>query len=221
MNEKKDPIQEINEFLETLMAISPTYSRVSQFVLMSLGKDYNAIKEMYPDFLGERRTRERVLGALGMSVDSNGKITTEDYALSYSLNSIIGYIFDLFERPEVRDRMTAALLNEKISNLREDWVWSRLKTIEEMSKVEGSPAAVSVLLLKILKKLRDGGGYEYNYVEIDRISENVGETVDKSVLAEAIDILMKFRLLEQSGEKYGLSDELWKYKLLIDDIGGE
>lgn len=221
MAEKKDPIQEVNEFVETLMALAPTNNRISQFVLLSVGRDYNTIREMYPDLMGDRRTRDRVLKALGMKISDDGKIDREYYTLSYYLESIIGYLFDLFERAEVRDKMTAALLNEKISNLREDWVWARLKTIEEMSKEEGSPAVISILVLKVLKKLREEGGYKYDYVEIDSISENLDKTADKTILEEAIDILVKFRLLEQRGEKYGLSDELWKYKLLIDDIGGE
>lgn len=221
MAEKSDPIQEVNEFVETLMALAPTNNRISQFVLMSVERDYNEVKEMYPDLMGDRHIRERILKALGMTIRDDGKITSEYYTLSYYLNTIISYLFDLFERGEVRDKMTAALLNEKISNLREDWVWARLKTIEEMSKEEGSPAAISILVLKILKKLREEGGYEYNYVEVEKISENLGEQADKAILEDAIDVLIKFRLLEQSGEKYGLSDELWKYKLLIDDIGGK
>lgn len=218
MSEKKDPIQEVNEFVETLMALAPTNNRISQFVLLSVGREYNAIREMYPDLMEDRRTRDRVLKALGMKIKDDGKIDIEYYTLSYYLERIIDYLFDLFERAEVRDKMTAALLNEKISNLREDWVWARLKTIEEMSKEEGSPAAISILVLKVLKKLREEGVY---YVEMDRISENLGETADKTILEEAIDVLVKFRLLERRGGEYGLSDELWKYKLLIDDIGGE
>jgi len=218
MSEKKDPIQEVNEFVETLMALAPTNNRISQFVLLSVGREYNAIREMYPDLMEDRRTRDRVLKALGMKIKDDGKIDIEYYTLSYYLERIIDYLFDLFERAEVRDKMTAALLNEKISNLREDWVWARLKTIEEMSKEEGSPAAISILVLKVLKKLREEGVY---YVEMDRISENLGETADKTILEEAIDVLVKFRLLERRGGEYGLSDELWQYKLLIDDIGGE
>lgn len=218
---KKDPIQEVNELIETLMALAPTNNRISQFVLMSVGRGYHTIKEMYPDLVGDRHTRERVLKALGMKIGNDGKIETEYNALSDYLISIIRDLFDLFEREEVRDKITAALLNEKISNLHEDWVWARLKTIEKMSKEEGSPAAISILVLKVLKKLREDGGYIYDYIEIDKISENLGEIADKTILEEAIDILVKFGLLKQKGEKYCLSEVLWKYNSLIDDIRGE
>jgi hypothetical protein len=37
-------------------------------------------------------------------------------------------------------------------------------------------------------------------------------------MATAIDILTKYKLLKQSGEQYELSDDLWSYKLLVDDL---
>lgn len=221
MAEKMDPLREVNEIVEMLMALAPTNNRISQLILIAPGKDYKTVKEMYPDLMSDKRIRDRVLRALGMAIRDDGKIAIEYYGLGSYLDSVIKSIFELFGREDTRDKITAALLNEKISNLHEDWVWARLKTIEEMAKEEGSPAAVSILVLKVLKNLRDKGGYEYNYVEIDKIAENMGETGDESLLADAIDILMRFGLLVQTGEKYGLSDELWRYKLLIDDIDGE
>ena len=123
----------------------------------------------------------------------------------------------LFERSDIRDKITAALFNENISNLKEDWVASRLETLKEMSK-ESKAAAVSVLILKVLKKLREEGGYDYEWIEKDQIVENLEKEFDESVILDAIDILLKYKLLKQSDQKYGLSDILWKYRLLIDDI---
>jgi len=74
------------------------------------------------------------------------------------------------------------------------------------------------MILKILRKLREEGGYDYQRLESKKILENMPEPVDESVMATAIDILTKYELLKQSGEQYELSDDLWSYKLLIDDL---
>jgi len=217
VEEEKDPIQEVNDLVEILIALAPTYNRITQFILLADGSDYNSIKEMYPDLMKDRKVRDRIFKALGLRVRDDGKIEIEYYTLSYYLKHIIGYIFELFSRSDIRDKITAALLNEKISNLKEDWVWSRLKAIEEMSK-ESKAASVAILILKILKKLREEGGYTYEWVEKDQIIENLGKEIDESEILDAIDILLKYRLIEQYDQKYRLSYDVWEYKLLLDDI---
>ena len=217
MSEEKDAIKQVGELIDTMLSLAPTNNRISQFILLSEGQDYQSMKEMYPDFFEDRKTRSNFLKALGMKIKSDGKIDVEYNSVASNLKSIISSLFSLFEREEVLNKVSASLLTE-IPNLKEEWVWIRLQTIQELSKEENSPAKLSVMILKILRKLREEGGYDYQRLESKKILENMPEPVDESVMATAIDILTKYELLKQSGEQYELSDDLWSYKLLIDDL---
>lgn len=218
MSEEKDAIEQVGELIDTMLSLAPTNNRISQFILLSEGQDYQSMKEMYPDFFEDRKTRSNFLKALGMEIKSDGKIDVEYNSVASNLKSIISSLFSLFEREEVLNKVSASLLTE-IPNLKEEWVWIRLQTIQELSKEENSPAKLSVMILKILRKLREEGGYDYQRLEFKQILENMPEPVDESVMASAIDILTKYELLKQSGEQYELYDDLWSYKLLIDDLG--
>ena len=217
MSEEKDAIKQVGELIDTMLSLAPTNNRISQFILLSEGQDYQSMKEMYPDFFEDRKTRSNFLKALGMKIKSDGKIDVEYNSVASNLKNIISSLFSLFEREEVLNKVSASLLTE-IPNLKEEWVWIRLQTIQELSKEENSPAKLSVMILKILRKLREEGGYDYQRLESKKILENMPEPVDESVMATAIDILTKYELLKQSGEQYELSDDLWSYKLLIDDL---
>jgi len=217
MSEEKDAIKQVGELIDTMLSLAPTNNRISQFILLSEGQDYQSMKEMYPDFFEDRKTRSNFLKALGMKIKSDGKIDVEYNSVASNLKSIISSLFSLFEQEEVLNKVSASLLTE-IPNLKEEWVWIRLQTIQELSKEENSPAKLSVMILKILRKLREEGGYDYQRLESKKILENMPEPVDESVMATAIDILTKYELLKQSGEQYELSDDLWSYKLLIDDL---
>lgn len=219
MSEEKDAIEQVGELIDTMLSLAPTNNRISQFIILSEGQDYQSMKEMYPDFFEDRKTRSSFLKALGMKIDSDGKIGDDGYdSVAYNLRStIINSLFSLFERETVLNKVSASLLTE-IPNLREEWVWIRLQAIQELSKEADSPAKLSVMLLKILRKLREEGGYDYQRLESKKILENMPEPVDESVMATAIDILTKYKLLRQSGEQYELSDDLWSYKLLVDDL---
>ena len=218
MSEEKDAIKQVGELIDTMLSLAPTNNRISQFILLSEGQDYQSMKEMYPDFFEDRKTRSNFLKALGMKIKSDGKIDVEYNSVASNLKSIISSLFSLFEQEEVLNKVSASLLTE-IPNLKEEWVWIRLQTIQELSKEENSPAKLSVMILKILRKLREEGGYDYQRLESKKILENMPEPVDESVMATAIDILTKYKLLKQSGEQYELYDDLWSYKLLIDDLG--
>lgn len=217
MSEEKDAIEQVGELIDTMLSLAPTNNRISQFILLSEGQDYQSMKEMYPDFFEDRKTRSNFLKALGIEIKSDGKIDIGYNSVASGLKSTIDSLFTLFEREEVIDKVSASLLTE-IPNLREEWVWIRLQAIQELSKEADSPAKLSVMLLKILRKLREEGGYDYQRLESKKILENMPEPVDESVMATAIDILTKYKLLKQSGEQYELSDDLWSYKLLIGDL---
>lgn len=219
MSEEKDVIKQVDDFINIMLSLAPTNNRITQFILLSEGQDYQSMKDMYPDFFEDRKTRSNFLKALGMKIDNNGKVGDEGYnSVAYNLRTtIISSLFNLFEREEVRNKVSASLLTE-IPNLKEEWVWIRLQAIQELSKEENSPAKLSVMILKILRKLREESGSGYQRLESKQILENMPEPVDELVMATAIDILTKYKLLRQSGEQYELSDDLWSYKLLIDDL---
>lgn len=217
MSEEKDAIEQVGELIDTMLSLAPTNNRISQFILLSEGQNYQSMKEMYPDFFGDKKTRSNFLKALGMEIKGDGKIDVEYNSVASNLKSIISSLFSLFEREEVLNKVSASLLAE-ILNLREEWVWVRLQTIQELSKEENSPAKLSVMILKILRKLREEGGHDYQWLEFKQMLENMPEPVDESVMATAIDILTKYKLLRRSGEQYELSDDLWSYKLLVDDL---
>ena len=217
MSEEKDVIEQVGELIDTMLSLAPTNNRISQFILLSEGQDYQSMKEMYPDFLGDKKARSKFLKALGMEIKSDEKMNVGYDSVASNLKNAIISMFNLFEREEVINKVSASLLTE-IPNLREEWVWIRLQTIQELSKGDNSPAKLSVMLLKILRKLRAEGGYDYQRLESKKILENMPEPVDESVMATAIDILTKYQLLKQSGEQYELSDDLWSYKLLVDDL---
>lgn len=217
MSEEKDAIEQVGELIDTMLFLAPTNNRISQFILLSEGADYQSMKEMYPDFLGDKKARSKFLKALGMEIRSDGKIDIGYNSVASGLKSTIGSLFSLFEREEVINKVSASLLTE-IPNLREEWVWVRLQTIQELSKGDNSPAKLSVVLMKVLTKLRDDNSSNYRLLEFKQILENMPEPVDETVMASAMDILTKYQLISQFGEQYELSDDLWSYKLLIDDL---
>lgn len=217
MSEEKYAIEQVGELIDTMLFLAPTNNRISQFILLSEGQDYQSMKEMYPDFLGDKKTRSKFLKALGMEIESDGKINAGYNSVASNLKSTIGSLFSLFEREEVINKVSASLLTE-IPNLREEWVWIRLQTIQELSKGDNSPAKLSVMLMKVLTKLREDNSSNYRWLEFKQILENMPEPVDETVMSSAIDILTKYQLISQSGEQYELSDDLWSYKLLIDDL---
>ena len=217
MSEEKDAIEQVNDLINTLLSLAPTNNEITQFILISEDQDYQSMKEMYSNLLGDRKTRTNFLKALGMEITHDGKIGVEYNSVASNLKNTINSLFSLFEREDVRNKVSASLLIE-IPNLKEEWIWIRLQTIQELSKETDSPAKLSVMVLKILKKLREEGSYNYQRLEFKKILENMPEPVDESVLTTAIDILIKYKLLKQSGEQYELSDDLWNYKLLVDDL---
>ena len=217
MSEEKDAIEQVGELIDTMLSLAPTNNRISQFVLLSEGQDYQSMKEMYPDFLGDKKARSKFLKALGMEIKSDGKIDVGYNSVASGLKSTISSLFSLFEREEVINKVSASLLTE-IPNLREEWVWIRLQTIQELSKGDNSPAKLSVMLMKVLTKLREDNSSDHRRLEFKQILENMPEPVDETVMASAIDILTKYQLVSQFGEQYELSDDLWSYKLLIDDL---
>lgn len=217
MSEEKDAIEQVGDLINTLLSLAPTNNEITQFILISEDQDYQSMKEMYSNLLGDRKTRTNFLKALGMEITHDGKIGVEYNSVASNLKNTINSLFSLFEREDVRNKVSASLLTE-IPNLKEEWIWIRLQTIQELSKETDSPAKLSVMILKILKKLREEGGYNYQRLEFKKILENMPEPVDESVMTTAIDILIKYKLLKQSGEQYELSDDLWNYKLLVDDL---
>ena len=217
MSEEKDAIEQVDDLINTLLSLAPTNNEITQFILISEDQDYQSMKEMYPDLLGDRKTRTNFLKALGMEIKSDGKIDVGYNSVASGLKSTISSLFSLFEREEVINKVSASLLTE-IPNLREEWVWIRLQTIQELSKGDNSPAKLSVMLMKVLTKLREDNSSNYRWLEFKQILENMPEPVDETVMASAIDILTKYQLISQSGEQYELSDDLWSYKLLIDDL---
>lgn len=217
MSEEKDAIEQVGELIDTMLFLAPTNNRISQFILLSEGADYQSMKEMYPDFLGDKKARSKFLKALGMEIRSDGKIDIGYNSVASGLKSTIGSLFSLFEREEVINKVSASLLTE-IPNLREEWVWVRLQTIQELSKGDNSPAKLSVVLMKVLTKLRDDNSSNYRRLEFKQILETMPEPVDEMIISSAMDILTKYQLISQFGEQYELSDDLWSYKLLIDDL---
>lgn len=217
MSEEKDAIEQVDDLINILLSLAPTNNEITQFILLSENQDYQSMKEIYPDFLGDRKTRSNFLKALGMEITHDRKIGIEYNSVASNLKNTISSLFSLFEREDVRNKVSASLLTE-IPNLKEEWIWIRLQTIQELSDEMDSPAKLSVMILKILKKLREEGSYDYQRLEFKKILENMPEHVDESIMTTAIEILIKYKLLKQSGEQYELSDDLWDYKLLIDDL---
>lgn len=217
MSEEKDAIEQVGELIDTMLSLAPTNNRISQFVLLSEGQDYQSMKEMYPDFLGDKKARSKFLKALGMAIENDGKMNVGYNSVASNLKSVIISMFNLFEREEVINKVSASLLTE-IPNLREEWVWIRLQTIQELSKGDNSPAKLSVMLMKVLTKLREDNSSDHRRLEFKQILENMPESVDETVMASAMDILTTYQLISQFGEQYELSEDLWSYKLLIDDL---
>lgn len=217
MSEEKDTIEQVGELINTLLSLAPTNNEITQFILISEDQDYQSMKEIYPNFLGDRKTRSNFFKALGLEITHDGKIGVGYNTVASNLKNTISSLFSLFEREDVRNKVSASLLTE-ISNLKEEWIWIRLQTIQELSQETDSSAKLSIMILKILTKLREEGSYDYQRLEFKKILENMPEPVDESVMTTAIEILIKYKLLKQSGEQYELSDDLWNYKLLVDDL---
>ena len=58
MSEEKPTFKdELENIINALFALMPTANRISQFVLLADGQDFEVMREAYPELLGDKRTR--------------------------------------------------------------------------------------------------------------------------------------------------------------------
>jgi len=217
MSEEKTTFKdELENIINALFALMPTANRITQFILLADGQDFEVMREAYPELLGDKKIRDRFFRIFGYKVE-DGKIR-EAYASSYDiayirimLKNLIEYLFKILGRDENRDTVTATLLKE-IPNPEEEWLVFRLQALKE-----ASPLAITIL--KVWKELaKETKTYDFEIKELSEAIKRHTE-ISEEQLDDALDMLIRYKLITKTyGDKYTFSEELKKYGDVLDEI---
>ena len=203
---------ELGNLIDAFFALMPTANRISQFVMLAEGQDFETMGEAYPELLKDRNTREKFFKLFGYEIREGKIVKTYSDFRSPLDNSISSYL-RIFSKEEWNNRITAALLKET-PNPELDWLTFRLQALKEAD-------ATAVSILKIWKTV---GKERRNYVlEPKEILEALKEHMELTdeQLKDALDLIMQYKLIKEYGDKYTFSDELTKYENALDEIGVE
>jgi hypothetical protein len=203
--------KELGNLIDAFFALMPTANRISQFVMLAEGQDFETMREAYPELLKDRNTREKFFKLLGYEIREGKIIGSYPNEFRYLLNSPITSYLRILSNEEWRNRIIAALLKET-PNPELDWLRFRLQALKEAD-------ATAVLILKIGKTV---GKERRNYVlEPKEILEALKEHMELTdeQLKAALDLIMQYKLIKEYGDKYTFSDELTKYEDALDEIG--
>jgi len=73
MSDEEEPTFETELVLNAFYSLMPTANRISQFLMLAEGQDFETMREAYPELLGDKKTRDKFLKILGYEIE-NGKI---------------------------------------------------------------------------------------------------------------------------------------------------
>ena len=204
---------ELENLLNAFYAIMPTANRISQFIMLAEGQDFETMREAYPELLSDKKTRDKFLSILGYEIEK-GKIK-EVYRFYESLGGAIkegtSRFFKIPGDDEYRNRIIAALLKE-IPNPELEWLTFRLQALKEAD-------ATAIAILKIWKAVaKETRNYDLEPKEILEALKDRME-LNEEQLKDALDLIMQYKLITKTySEKYTFSDELKRYEDVLDDI---
>lgn len=214
MSNEEEPTfeTELETLVDAFFALMPTANRISQFVMLAEGQDFETMSEAYPELLEDKKTREKFFKLFGYEI-REGKIKYGYSNIKDLLSSSNTSFLRLLSNEEWRNRIIAVLLKET-PNPEEDWLMFRLQALKE-----STPTAIRIL--KIWKAVaKEARNYVLEPKEILEALKEHMELTDEQ-LKDALDLILQYKLIKEYGDKYTFSDELTKYENALDEIGVE
>jgi hypothetical protein len=200
--------KQLSNFVNALIAISPSRNYVTQFlyiIKINDGIDYKIIEETYPEIVKDEYVRESFAKAFGVSFKD--KVTLEPRKYGEFFVNFLDSVLQIFEDAEFRSKVGFFLKNEYpqgIPNLAQEWLEVRLKGLS-------SEPTYGMLALKVLK-------------EIVRVGRATIEELEKSLSMGRGDVIETTKLLKLYGlikeDLYGftVSESLKKYQHLLEGV---
>lgn len=215
MSDEEEPTfeTELENLLNAFYSLMPTANRISQFLMLAEGQDFETMREAYPELLGDKKTRDKFLKILGYEIE-NGKIKEQYMFYEYlggTTKEGISRFFKILGNEENRNRIIAALLKE-VSNPELEWLTFRLQALKEAN-------AIAIAILKIWKAVaKKTRNYDLEPKEIlEALKEHM--ELNEEQLNDALNLIMQYKLITKGyGEKYTFSDELKRYEDVLDEI---
>jgi len=203
---------ELETLVDAFFVLMPTANRISQFLMLAEGQDFETMSEAYPELLEDKKTREKFLKLFGYEI-REGKIKYGYSGIKDLVSSSNTSFLRLLSNEEWNNRITAALLKET-PNPELDWLTFRLQALKE-----STPTAIHIL--KIWKAVaKEARNYVLEPKEILEALKEHMELTDEQ-LKDALNLILQYKLIKEYGDKYTFSDELTKYENALDEIGVE
>ena len=202
---------ELENLVKAFYALMPTANRISQFLMLAEGQDFEAMQEAYPELLDDKKTRDKFFRIFGYEIREGKIIGSYPNEFRYLLNSSITSFLRILSNEEWRNRIIAALLKET-PNPELDWLTFRLQALKEAD-------ATAVSILKIWKTVaKETRNYDLEPKEIFAALKEHME-LNEEHLKDALDLIMLYKLITKAyGDKYTFSDELKRYEDVLAEI---
>ena len=201
---------ELENLLNAFYAMMPISNRISQFIMLAEGQDFKTMREAYPELLGDKKRRDKFFRIFGFKI-SDGKIeTTYPSEIRDMVSRAIDSSFRKLKDEEIRDRIIATILKE-IPNPELEWLTFRLQALKEVD-------ATAITILKIWKAVaKETRNYDLEPKELLETLQKRME-LNEEQLKDTLNLIMQYKLITKSGEKYTFSDDFKKYEDILDDI---
>jgi hypothetical protein len=201
---------ELENLLNAFYALMPTANRISQFIMLAEGQDFETMKEAYPELLGNKKTRDKFFRIFGYKIEE-GKIKTTYPGIKDVVSSAISSFVRSFKKEDTRNRIIATILKE-IPNPELEWLTFRLQALKKAD-------ATAISILKIWKTVtKETKTYD---LEPKELLETLQERMElnEEQLKDTLNLIMQYKLITKTdSEKYTFSDELKRYEDVLDDI---
>jgi len=205
----EDFSKQLSNFVSALIALAPSRNYVTQFlyiVKMNGSVDYRILEEAYPDIVKDEYMRENFAKAFGVSFTD--KISLESGRYGWLLTDFIDRVFELFEDPEFRSRVSTVLKDEYpqgVPNLAEEWLEVRLKGLSSEPTYGG-------LSVKVLRELVKVGRAKTE--ELERTLN-----ISRGHLIESLKLLELYKLVIKDYDgSYKPTESLRKYIGVLEEM---
>jgi hypothetical protein len=196
--------QELQKFINALHAICPSRSTFAQYLLL-LPKNYPLLYDMFPEFLTDQEYRDNLGIALGL--DYGSQIRCLPTQLGYCLRDFVSRLFDLMEKPEVRNSFCKilGLSDDALFNPRLEWIRARIEAVKSDDK--DGPAIQKIL--RILALTEEPYPHWRATDDLEKKAELPRESYNRSL--RFCQELYFIQSESHNGSGYVLSLELRKY----------
>jgi len=205
--EVEDFKKQLLNFVNALIAISPSRNYVTQFLYLirtNGSVDYRIVEEAYPDIVKNDYTREAFAKIFGINFTDKISLNTGGYG--YHLTNFIAEAFKLFEDPEFRAKVSSVLKDEfpeGIPNLAKEWLEVRLEGL----KSEPNYGQNSIKTLKEIIKI--------GRLKTEDLERKLN--LSRGYLLQCLNLLELYRLVEKDyGGSYKPSELVRKYQEVLE-----